>query len=207
MSSTNKPLLVILGATGTQGGSVISHFLSLNVQPYRLRGLTRNTTSEAAQKLSAQGVEVVAADLDNVASLERAFEGATAIFSVTDFWQPFFVPANRTKAADAGLSINEWAYRNEKQQSQNIFDAAAKIDTLEHLVYSTLSDATKWSKGKYVHVYHFDSKAHAEYYAQEKYPDLWKKTTRLQVGFYLSNFMQVQFSPKKVSQPPCVPFC
>ena len=86
MSSASLPLLVVLGATGNQGGSVISHFLHQSPATYRLRGLTRNTSSATSQAMSAKGVDMVAADVDDFSSLQRAFEGASAIFAVTDFW-------------------------------------------------------------------------------------------------------------------------
>lgn len=89
MASTSLPLLVVLGATGNQGGSVISHFLAQSPQTYRLRGLTRNTSSASAQALTAKGVEMIAADVDDFSSLRRAFDGAEAIFAVTDFWGPY----------------------------------------------------------------------------------------------------------------------
>ena len=57
-----------------QGGSVIS---ALFKDPsYKLRGITRNPSSEAAKKLKAQGIEVVVGDLKDLASLRAAFEVA-----------------------------------------------------------------------------------------------------------------------------------
>ncbi|KAJ4304665.1 hypothetical protein N0V90_000192 [Kalmusia sp. IMI 367209] len=91
--SAEKPLLVILGATGTQGGSVISHFLSLFPSPYTLRGITRNPTSPNSISLASLGVEVVAGDFDDPASLDTAFKGASVIFSVTDFWKSYANPS------------------------------------------------------------------------------------------------------------------
>jgi hypothetical protein len=91
------------------------------------------------------------------------------------------------------------------QQGKNIFDAASKIESLKRLVFSGLSDASKWSGGKYTHVYHFDSKAHALEYGRKTHPDLWKKTSVIQVGFYLTNILpgvQPLFSPTKVRLQP-----
>ena len=195
---SSLPLLVVIGATGTQGGSVLNHLISLSTSPYRLRGITRNTTSEAAQTLASRGVEMVSANLDDPASLSKAFEGANAIFSVTDFWAPFYTPSSRAAAAAAGKSINEWVYDYELQQGKNVFDAAAKVSTLERLVFSSLADVRKWSGGKYTQVWHFDGKAHAEEYARKTHPELWKMTSVLQVGWYLSNWlMHPHLAPKK----------
>ena len=192
-------LIVVLGATGTQGGSVVNTFLQ---EPgWKIRALTRNTSSASAQKLKEKGVhDIVAASLDDPASLVVAFKGAHTVFSVTDFWGPYFNPANTEKASDAGVAKNVWAGKYEEQQGKNVFDAAAKTEGLQRLIFSGLSNATKWSKGKYPHVYHFDSKARAAEYGQATYPELWKKTSILQVGFYLSNSLLFPYmKPKKVS--------
>ncbi|EXJ69481.1 uncharacterized protein A1O5_07517 [Cladophialophora psammophila CBS 110553] len=185
-------LIVVVGATGTQGGSVVDTFLA---EPrWKVRALTRNANSASAEKLRAKGVhEVVTASLDDISSLVRAFKGAHAIFSVTDFWGPYYDPATTPKATAAGQPKNVWAGQNEERQGKNVFDAAAQTEGLERLIFSGLSNATKWSGGKYTHVYHFDSKARAAEYGQATYPDLWKKTNIIQVGFYLSNILTFPF--------------
>ena len=128
---------------------------------------------------------MVAGDLDHPATLEKAFQGAHAIFAVTDFWQPYFVPANRLKVKP-GQTMNEFCYDLEVQQGKNIAQAAAKVEGLERLVYSSLSDAKKWSKGKYTWVYHFDGKAKAVEYIKEELPELAKKMSVLLVSFFSS---------------------
>jgi uncharacterized protein YbjT (DUF2867 family) len=67
-----SPILTVMGATGAQGKSVVAHALKVGV--YRVRAITRSTTSEKVQALIAQGVEVVSADVNNEASLIKAFE-------------------------------------------------------------------------------------------------------------------------------------
>ena len=118
-------LLVILGATGNQGGSVIKSILSdpKAAKQFQLRGVTRDTSSAKAQALASKGVEVVSANVDDTASLKKAFEGAYGIFALTDFW-----------AAKDGAK--------ETQQGKNIADAC-KATGVEHLVYSTLENVTK----------------------------------------------------------------
>ncbi|KAE8389157.1 hypothetical protein BDV23DRAFT_173333 [Aspergillus alliaceus] len=190
---TSTKLIVVLGATGNQGGSVIKTFLK--DPTWRIRGLTRNVSGEKAQRLQAQGVDIMKADLDDPASLTAAFQGATVIFSVTDFWNAFASIAQ--SGEDKGQSMIKRTYQYELQQGKNVFDAAAKIATLERLVFSSLSNASKWSKGKYTHVLHFEAKAHAADYGKETYPELWKRTSVVQVGWYLSNFLGSFLKPKK----------
>lgn len=110
-SSNEKKLIVIIGITGNQGGSVADAFLS---NPnYRIRGLTRNSSSPAAKDLAAKGIEIVQADMDVPQSLQKAFEGANLIFSVTNYWEPFFRPDCRAKAKEEGKGCREFAYEVE----------------------------------------------------------------------------------------------
>lgn len=65
-------LVVIVGATGKQGGSVVDALLK-SPESYTVRAVTRNISSSKAQSLVARGVEVVTGDLDNHNSLLKAF--------------------------------------------------------------------------------------------------------------------------------------
>ncbi|KAF3067747.1 NmrA family domain-containing protein 1 [Trichoderma lentiforme] len=70
--SSRKPIVVV-GATGNQGGSVGNMFSS---EPgWRVRALTRNTPSTKAQDLGSSGVEVVRANIDDLSTLTAAFDG------------------------------------------------------------------------------------------------------------------------------------
>lgn len=193
---SSSKLIVILGATGNQGGSVASTFLEES--GWQVRAVTRNTSSPKAQALAARGAQLFTADIDKPETLSAAFEGASAIFAVSDFWGLYGDPANKDKAKPR-QPLNVWAGEYETQQLKNVIDAVAKVPTLERFILSSLSNATKWSKGKYTHVYHFDSKANAEDYGRDKHPDLWKKTSIYQEGLFLSNYInQPTFKVSKV---------
>lgn len=203
--TTEKSLLVVLGATGNQGGSIISYYLSQPSSPYKLRGITRNPSSPKSLSLISHGVEMVAGNFDDRSSLEAAFQDATVIFSVTDFWQSFIDPYLRGRAAETGEKIGILARDREAQQNRNIIDAAAKIETLERFVYSSLPNTSKLSGGKYSHVYHFDGKGIAEEYGRITHPDLWAKTNVLYAGYYLENYFEAAgglFRPKLVFLSP-----
>ena len=77
----SAPLVVVVGATGTQGGSVIKA-LAESDKPYRIRGLTRDTSKPAALKLKAQGAELfsVSISVENADMVHKAFEGANIAF-------------------------------------------------------------------------------------------------------------------------------
>ncbi|GFF54228.1 LOW QUALITY PROTEIN: hypothetical protein IFM46972_09973 [Aspergillus udagawae] len=174
---SSSKFIVIVGATGNQGSSVASVFLE---EPgWKVRALTRNTSSTKSQALAGRGAEVVQADIDTPATLSAAFEGANTIFAVSDFLGLYGDPANKDKVKPP---LNVRAGVHETQQ-------------LKNNILSSMSDATKWSKGEYTHVYHFDSKAKAEVYGRETYPDLWAKTSIYQAGLYLSNYTLNGMSP------------
>ena len=74
----NKHAL-IFGATGNIGGAVVGELLR---RGWRVRGVTRNPQSEKALTLSRLGAEMVQADMDDPASLAKAFDGTQYVFSV-----------------------------------------------------------------------------------------------------------------------------
>lgn len=200
--SEQEKLIVVVGATGTQGGSVVDAFINLST-PWRIRGLTRDATSRKAQALAAKSgkIEVVSADLNDLSSLKKAFVGATAVFGVTNFWAIYANQENRKRVSE-GQKYVQWCADQEEQQGKNIFEAAASVPTLERLVYSSLTDFEKWTKGKYRGVVHFNSKARAAEWAQNQLPEVWVKTSIIQVGVYLTNFTnshETPFQPVKVS--------
>ncbi|KAG9032236.1 hypothetical protein FRB95_001715 [Tulasnella sp. JGI-2019a] len=70
------PLLVIVGATGAQGFSVIKA-LSESDKPHRLRGFTRNPTKLIAKEMAAKGTQMVVVEPrpENKDLATKAFEG------------------------------------------------------------------------------------------------------------------------------------
>ena len=189
-SADAKKLVVFIGATGNQGGSVARRFLA--DPQYKVRGLTRNVESDAARALAALGAEMVAAELDDVENLKAAFAGANVIFSVTQYWEPFFRPDCRAKAEELGITCRKYAYDVEYQQGKNIADAAATVvDTLDDngFLVSTLSNARKCSNGKFQDLYHFDSKADVfPDYVVPTYPALAAKMSCIQTGFFTTSY-------------------
>jgi uncharacterized protein YbjT (DUF2867 family) len=135
--NSDKTVLVI-GATGRQGGAVIRHMLP---KGWKLRALTRKTDDSMAQSLTSPGIEVVRGDLEDPASLERAARGVYGVYSVQDFWA---VGAKR-----------------EVQQGKNIADAANKAG-VEHFVYSSVGGAERNSG-----IDHWESKWEVENYIRK----------------------------------------
>lgn len=82
---TTQNLLVVCGATGQQGGSLINYILqdpSLS-KDYRIRAVTRNPNQPSAHALQTKGVEVIQADADDAESLQPALRGSSITFAMT----------------------------------------------------------------------------------------------------------------------------
>lgn len=129
MSSSNRKVIAVVGATGQQGGGVV-RALQASGQ-FKVRALTRNPG-----KHRQLADEVVEADLARPASLKAAFAGAHGVFLVTNAWE-----AGTDEVKQATVAIR-----------------AAKDAGMKHLVWSTLPNVEAISGGK-LHVPHFTNKA------------------------------------------------
>ncbi|KAI9155632.1 NmrA-like family domain-containing protein [Paramyrothecium foliicola] len=187
--SGNQKLICVVGATGNQGGSVARRFLQAG---FRVRGITRNASSPTAEALKSLGIEMVSVDLMDNSSLKTAFSGANVIFSVTNYWEPFFRPDCRKAARAEGISCRRYAYNIEYEHGKNIADAAAAtLNTLDDngFLVSTLSQAEKCSGGRYTDLYHYDAKADVfPIYVDSHYPELSKKMSCIHTGYFFTSF-------------------
>lgn len=151
---------------------------------YHVRGLTRDTTSTKSKKLAEQGVELVQADLDDAESLQRAFEGAHVIYAMTDFWQSMSATI-------------------EFEQGKRIVDIAAALPQLEHFVWASLPDGKELSKGQFVNIFHWQSKADVAKHIKNSKPALWAKTIEILFPNYFENCVTNApvYLPVKVGWP------
>ncbi len=179
---SNGKTIAVVGATGSQGGGLVRAILADKSGEFRARALTRDTKSPKAQELQQAGAEVVHADVDDVESLKRAFEGAHGVFGVTFFW-------------------NHFSPERETAQGTAIAQAAAATG-VKHAIWSTLEDTRKayplsdtrmpTLMGHYK-VPHLDSKADADHV----FSDLGVPTTFLLTSFYWDNFISFGMGPKR----------
>lgn len=165
-----------------KGGSVARSYL--NTPGWKVRGVTRNKSSEGAKSWESKGVEMVEANLDDVNSLKSAFQGSSIIFGVTDFWTIFKDPESMNKKKP-GQDITEYCFEIELQQGKNLAESAASIPDLERYIFSSMANATHWSKGKFRELYHMDSKALAVDYAKSL-PGLKEKFSQIQAPIYFN---------------------
>lgn len=82
---SDKPLVLVWGATGDQGSSVVNELAASGA--FRVRAVTRNPDSEKAKQLAAlPNVETIKADYLVEDDVLRASQGAHGVFAVTNFW-------------------------------------------------------------------------------------------------------------------------
>lgn len=179
---SDKKLIAVIGATGAQGGGLVRAILENPEGEFRVRAITRDQNSEKAKALAAAGAEVVEADLDDPASLERAFSGAYGAYGVTNFWEHF-------------------SPEKELEQAGNLAQAA-KAAGIQHFIWSTLEDTRKkvslesdqmpTLQSKYK-VPHFDAKGEADaLFAEAGVP-----TTFLLTSFYWDNLIHFGMGPQR----------
>jgi uncharacterized protein YbjT (DUF2867 family) len=149
---------------------------------FQARALTRDTSSDKAKALAALGAEVVSANLDDGASLRKAFEGVHGAFCVTAFWEHF-------------------SPEKELAQARTMAEAANAAG-VKHVVWSTLEDTRRWVpledgrmptlQGRYK-VPHFDAKGEAN----GVFTSLGVPTTFLNTSFYWDNLIHFGMGPKR----------
>ncbi|KAK5052031.1 hypothetical protein LTR84_002835 [Exophiala bonariae] len=174
--------VVIFGATGKQGGSVVDAFLG--DPSFNVRAVVRDLKSTSAQALQTRGVDVVKGDLFDEASLVNAFKGASIIYGVTADIGVLLPQLLR----DGVKSVITEASRLEKVEGKNLVHAvAANKDTIELFIFSGLSPAREISGGKFETIHHFDSKAEIINYLESDFPELVSRTVELQLGMFATN--------------------
>ena len=130
---TRPGTILIIGATGLQGGAVVRHLTACR---FPVRALTRNLDSEPARRIRAAGIEVVRGDMTDRDSLEAALDGIDGVFAMAT---PY----------EKGLE-------SELAQGTTLGDAA-KAAGVRHYVYSSVGGADRDSG-----VPHFQTKTRIE---------------------------------------------
>lgn len=179
---SDKKIIAVVGATGAQGGGLVRAILDDPGGGFSARAITRNVNSDQARALADRGAEVVAADIDDGASLVAALQGAYGAFFVTFFWAHFSPEKEKAEA--------------------RILAQAAKATHLQHVIWSTLEDTRQWIPlsdtrmptlmGEYK-VPHFDAKGESN----QVFIEMGVPTTFLYTSFYWDNLIHFGMGPKK----------
>ena len=178
----SKKIIVVFGATGAQGGGLVRAILDDTNSEFAVRAVTRDVNSDNARDLANRGAEVVAADVDDAASVRRVLNGAYGAYFVTFFWAHYSPEKEKAEAA--------------------IYAQGAKDAGLKHVIWSTLEDVREYVpldddrmptlREKYK-VPHFDGKGESD----KLFTDAGVPTTFLRASFYWDNFIFFGSGPKK----------
>jgi uncharacterized protein YbjT (DUF2867 family) len=134
--------LLISGATGKQGGALISALLSEPAQPFELYAITRNKNSSASKLLEKQNVRLVEGNLDNVDALFAQIPKPV--------WGVFSVPI-----LDKGI-------KREEQQGADLTRTAVEAGASHIIFTSTERGGQDQSENDPTEVPHFASKYRTE---------------------------------------------
>lgn len=131
-----KEIILVIGATGNQGGSVVTALGQRT--KFAVRALVRpsDVDSPQVQRLRERGIEIAQGDLDNNQSLVRAMRGAYGVFSV--------------------LNFRNGGVEKEAERGKRIADIAKQAG-VQHFIYSSVGGADRHSG-----VPHFESKWQVE---------------------------------------------
>jgi uncharacterized protein YbjT (DUF2867 family) len=161
--SKNENIILVTGATGKQGGAVARQLLKAG---YTVKAMTRKPQSESVGVLKALGAEIIQADFDDPASLDRALTGVWGVFAVQNTWE-------------AGVV-------KEEEQGKRLAEAARKYG-VSHYVYSSVGSANRKTG-----IPHFDNKNRVEQTVRFLgFPSY----TILRPVFFMENFTSPWFLP------------
>ena len=181
-------IILVIGATGAMGRSVVRFLLGDNQNNWSVRIFTRNPKSRHACQLLEEGkgrVEAIEGDLNNADHIKAAMRGVYGVFCNTDFFSSASV-------------------RTEYEQGLRILEIA-RTAGVQYFVYSSLDSSVSISDGR-IPLPHYDAKAAVEHWIDMQHSDEFmrketegwfsKHVTVLVTGPYFEN-LQSGFQPQK----------
>jgi uncharacterized protein YbjT (DUF2867 family) len=151
-------VLLITGATGKQGGSVIDALLELpNASDFTILALTRDSNGGSAKKLAARAsnIKLVEGNLDDVPAL---FEAANKVAG-QPIWGVYSVQISMGKGV---------TFEGEVKQGTDLIDESVK-NNVQHFVYSSVErggDKESWENA--TPIPHFQTKQLIEIHLRDK---------------------------------------
>ena len=154
-------IIVVLGATGNQGGGVVRALLTSG-QDWHVRALTQDVNSSKAKALADEHSEymkagrltLVKGSVYDPDSLRAAFAGAYGVFAITSEVRP-----GKTLVEESEMTHEIEAGRN--------MVLAAKEGGITHFVFSSLPDMVKTTGGQFPDIHHMNNKHTVEQIARE----------------------------------------
>jgi len=168
----DKKLITVWGATGHQGGAVVDALIKSG--RYNVRAITRQANSDKAKKLRLAGAELYQCDMVKASmdQLAKAMEGSYGAYLMT-------------------AAFDKDSLMKEEALGKNLVNAA-KQAKVQHIIWSGLDNAAKFSGGR-LSVPFFTEKAHVSEYIeqmQKQNPPPFKATTIALPAFYYQNFQE-----------------
>jgi uncharacterized protein YbjT (DUF2867 family) len=117
LMNTFEKTVLVLGATGRQGGATAHHLLN---KGWKVRVLVRDAQKPAAQALAQSGAEIIQGDFDDQAALTGVMQDVYGVFSVQ-------------------------ASADEVRQGKTIADAA-KAAAVQHFIFTSVQSADDFSQ-------------------------------------------------------------
>ncbi|KAJ7241470.1 hypothetical protein C8J57DRAFT_1561318 [Mycena rebaudengoi] len=171
--NASDPLVVVVGVTGNQGGSVAKALAE---------------SDNPAREFAAQGVEMVSISLsaDNADAVKKVFEGANVVFVAC------------TNSLARQVVTNYWEHldvKREVAEAKMLIDVAKAVG-VGRFIWSGLESVIKVSNGKYSNVHFFNGKGEiTEYGRNSGIPFI-----NVQAGWYASNFYKLDaMKPKRLA--------
>ena len=173
--SKEKPLIAVTMATSRQGIAVVNELNKTD--KYQIRAITRNRKTKKAIELARlKNVQIIEGNLMDPLSLNKAFDGANAIFgntTPTKGWKIFRGSIVRSYEIEQGFNLI------------NQVKIAHKKGKLNHFIFSSISKPKEALLNDPAPA-HFTSKWDIEEYIKEM--GLRKITTVLRPVSYFENF-------------------
>lgn len=164
MASETLRTIVVVGATGNQGGGVVRALLASDASEGRLwkvRGISRDPNSEKAKRFLEchqthdQRLSLVAGHVYDKASLQDAFAGAHGVFAITSESYP------------GKVLKKEEEMKHEIEAGRNMILAAEEC-RVKHFVFSSLPDMVDATGGRYPNIHHMNNKHEVEKIVRER---------------------------------------
>ncbi|KAF5255834.1 hypothetical protein FOXYS1_13727 [Fusarium oxysporum] len=155
--------LLVTGATGKQGGSVIAALLAAQAD-FNILALTRDVSSPSAKKLAARSTKITLLE-GNLDDTDAVFKNASKV-ATSPIWGVFSVQAP---------AMNKTGPIIEEKQGKDLVDAALK-NKVKHFVYSSVDRNGLKSIENPTDIPHFMSKHNVELH-------LLRRTTGTDMGW------------------------
>ncbi|KAM6486492.1 hypothetical protein HDV62DRAFT_401851 [Trichoderma sp. SZMC 28011] len=182
-------IVVVVGATGNQGVGVVRALLASETadgNPWFVRAMTRDPNSEKAKRFLADNqtaenrLALVAGHVYDKSSLQDAFAGAYGVFGLT------------SEAYPGRVLEKEEEMQHEIEAGRNMI-LAAKACGIKHLVFSSLPDMVKTTRGQFPRIHHMNNKHVIEQIAREELGGV----TFIIPGFFYTNLNRPQYCQRR----------